>query len=249
VESGDRPRAAPPPRRLRRGPGRRPHCPDRRRQHRPDRWRLVDEFIEVWHRPLAPEDGYSEAELRAAEQRLGCELPAALREWYALAGRRADVWSRQDRLLPPDRLRIDPGSGTLIVRSENQGCEHWGIRVADLSRDDPPVWEVRGSELASPTTTAFACLVLLYEVKFARGVAWAGIEGADEEVRAGATRGLRRCDLPDRYWAASPLQLFEGTNLIVEYHSEDWVYVTARGKDALRGLDGEFRRRLEVYRS
>ncbi len=78
-------------------------------EQRADRWRLVDEFVEVWHRPLAPGDGYAEAELQAAEHRLGFGLPAAVREWYALAGRRADVWSVQDHLRPPgptaDRLR------------------------------------------------------------------------------------------------------------------------------------------------
>ncbi|HEX4608880.1 MAG TPA: TIGR02996 domain-containing protein [Urbifossiella sp.] len=144
-------------------------------ERRQDRWRLVEEFIEVWHRPLAPEDGYSEDDLQAAEHRLGYPLPAALREWYALAGRRGDVWSLQDHLMPPESLWFDPHSDTLIIRSENQSCERWGIPVADLSRDDPPVVEVDAGVPASPTTTAFACLVLLYEVMFAPGSSGLGV--------------------------------------------------------------------------
>jgi uncharacterized protein (TIGR02996 family) len=215
-------------------------------ERRADRWRLVDEFIEVWHRPLDPGDGYTEGELREAEQRLGCGLPAALREWYSLAGRRADVWSVQDHLPPPDQLRIDSTGNTLIVRSENQGCEHWGIRVADLGRDDPPIWVVGSGVQASPTTTAFACLVLLYEARFAPEVVWAvgGLE--DERVRAKAARGLSRCDLPDQYWGG-PIRLYEGVDIILYYHGEAWVHVAARGEDSYRQLDEEVRSHLEVY--
>src|SRR5262245_7867835 len=37
---------------------------------RAERWRLVEEFIGVWHRTLGPGDGFSEAEVVAAEARL-----------------------------------------------------------------------------------------------------------------------------------------------------------------------------------
>jgi uncharacterized protein (TIGR02996 family) len=215
---------------------------------RPDRWGLVDEFVEVWHSPLAPGDGYPEADLRAAEARLGCRLPAALREWYALAGRRGDVWSIQDNLVPPDRLQVDPGSGDLTFRWENQGCERWAIRAADLGRDDPPVAEVDAGVQASPTISAFACLVLVYEAMFAPGGVRAGGEIPDGEVRAAAVRGLSPCDLPGRYWVASPIRVFEGTDLIVQLHGEYWMYVAARGEAAYQSVDDEVRRWLEVYR-
>jgi hypothetical protein len=66
---------------------------------RVERWRLVEEFIEFWFHPLQVGDGCSEAELAATENRRGFPLPAALREWYALSGRRQDMWSSQDELL------------------------------------------------------------------------------------------------------------------------------------------------------
>ena len=36
---------------------------------RQDRWSLLKDFIAEWHGTLQPGDGYSEAELDAAEQR------------------------------------------------------------------------------------------------------------------------------------------------------------------------------------
>ncbi len=137
----------------------------------------------------------------------------------------------------------------MIIRYENQGCERWGIRVADLGRDDPPVWEVDAGGQASPTTTAFACLVLLYEAMFAPEVLWAGGEIGDERVRAAAVHGLSRCDLPDRYWVASPIRLFEGAGIILSYHGEEWVYVAARGEDSYEQVDVEVRGHLEVYKT
>ena len=163
---------------------------------RPARWGLVDEFIEIWHPPLGPEDGYPEDDLRAAEARLRCQLPAALREWYALAGRRTDVWSRQDHLAAPDRLRVEPGSGDLVFR--------WRTRGASGGASGPPTWAgtTRRSwnwapaAPASPTVSAFACLVLVYEAKSAPGVLLAGGQVPDGEVQAAAARGLRRVTCP-----------------------------------------------------
>lgn len=62
---------------------------------RKDRWSLLTDFAAEWHSPLQEGDGYSAAELDAAEQRLGLKLPLALREWYRLMGRRKDIVAMQ----------------------------------------------------------------------------------------------------------------------------------------------------------
>jgi hypothetical protein len=54
---------------------------------RSDRWRLLCDILAAWYRTITKLDGISEAELNAAEQRLGIKIPSALREWYMLAGR------------------------------------------------------------------------------------------------------------------------------------------------------------------
>jgi uncharacterized protein (TIGR02996 family) len=210
-------------------------------------WRLMEEFIDVWHRPLRAGHGSSERELASAEKRLGTRLPAALREWYALAGRRKDVWSRQDRLLPPEQLRFDRAGDALIIRSENQGCERWGIQVGDLGQDDPPVFELEEGARSSPTTTAFALLVLLYEVKFARAVHWYGGEVPEEVLRRPLGTAFHKCELPDRYWVASPVSFFEGTDVLVEIEGNGWAYVAARTKGAFAQVPEELREHLENY--
>ncbi|QFZ21191.1 hypothetical protein [Saccharothrix syringae] len=95
-------------------------------------WRFVREYAEHFVTPLGEGDGCAVDE---AEERLGLRLPAAVREAYALFGRRADLTSIQDELLAPEQLRV--WDDVLVHRVENQGCAHWGVA---LSGDDPPVF-------------------------------------------------------------------------------------------------------------
>ncbi len=49
-------------------------------------WEFIGQLAAEWTAPLAPGDGVSRDTWRAAEQRIGAELPAALREAYLLFG-------------------------------------------------------------------------------------------------------------------------------------------------------------------
>jgi uncharacterized protein (TIGR02996 family) len=199
---------------------------------RPERWRLVEEFISIWRKPLGPRDGYSEDELEAAERRLGFALPLALREWYALAGRRDDVWSIQDHLLAPHEVRVDPTSGLMMFRIENQNCEQWGIRSEDVARDDPPVLAVGPERAVSPAISVFVCQVLLSETKFASGL----ISGAHERGPLDLDRLgelLSPCALSDVDGVTWPTHFFEGSDLLVDVVPRDWAWVTARTETAL----------------
>src|SRR5439155_1077965 len=82
--------------------------PDRRSA----RWDLLRALVRDWYRPLADADGVPETDLQAAEARMSLRLPPALREWYSIAGRRQDIWSRQDTFLGPGELYI---SGETLV--------------------------------------------------------------------------------------------------------------------------------------
>lgn len=93
----------------------------------------------MWHTPLTPEDGTPEAELTAAEEKLGFRLPAALHEAYALFGRRRDLHSNHDSLLSPDDFYVDDRKEALVFREENQGAAYWGVLLTDLDKPDPPV--------------------------------------------------------------------------------------------------------------
>lgn len=103
-------------------------------------WEFIRRFAAEWTAPLAPGDGVSRDTWRAAEQHIGAELPAALREAYLLFGRRPDLTARQDRLVPPRELGFDDSGTAVVFRVENQYCAEWGVAAADLASGDPPVY-------------------------------------------------------------------------------------------------------------
>ncbi|GAA1222450.1 hypothetical protein GCM10009665_10850 [Kitasatospora nipponensis] len=102
---------------------------------RAEAWQFVAEFAAYWQQPLQPGDGWSMAEIEAAERRLGLVLPVALREAYLLLGHRTDLTSNHDTLLKPDELHVVDGA--LVYRVENQGAASWGVLLADLNDEDP----------------------------------------------------------------------------------------------------------------
>src|SRR4029450_4278942 len=109
-------------------------------------WRFIRRFTQSWLTPLTDEDGWTEDDLRAAERRLGLRLPPAIREAYALFGRRQDLTSVQDRLLDPDQLELDVTGEVLIYRVENQSVAVWGVPLAAMEQPDPPVVVARNFE-------------------------------------------------------------------------------------------------------
>ncbi|MFJ5231092.1 SMI1/KNR4 family protein [Kitasatospora sp. NPDC088391] len=114
---------------------------------RAEAWRFVADFAAHWRQPLQPGDGWSAAEVEAAERRLGLVLPTALREAHLLLGHRTDLTSNHDRLLGPDELAVVDGA--LVYRVENQGAASWGVLLEDLDRDDPGT--VMRADLADKT--------------------------------------------------------------------------------------------------
>ncbi|MEU1187169.1 SMI1/KNR4 family protein [Streptomyces sp. NPDC005859] len=141
--------------------------PDRQRA-----WAFIRSFAGAWGDPLTKDDGTPEAELAQAEAILGCRLPTALQEFYALAGARPDLVANQDPLLPPHEMFVHAEcGGVLVFRSENQGCAFWGVRLADLDRDDPPVLvQARHGWVPFLDRVSLACIELvLSEALFGGG--------------------------------------------------------------------------------
>ncbi|MFJ6513417.1 SMI1/KNR4 family protein [Streptomyces sp. NPDC091406] len=103
-------------------------------------WGFVRGFAAHWVGGLEEGDGYTDADLDAAEERLGVRLPAALREAYRFFGRRRDLTSCHDRLLEPDELYVDDAGEALVFRHENQGAASWGVLLESLQEDDPAVF-------------------------------------------------------------------------------------------------------------
>jgi hypothetical protein len=103
-------------------------------------WEFIRGFVKNWSEELGDDDGWSEADLAAAEKRLGIRLPPALREAYLLFGRRQDLTSNHDVLLGPAGLYVDETKEALVFRHENQGAASWGIRLDQLMDEDPAVF-------------------------------------------------------------------------------------------------------------
>ncbi|GII56071.1 hypothetical protein Pth03_44600 [Planotetraspora thailandica] len=136
-------------------------------QSRENAWSFIRGFADAWMKPLRNGDGYGEAELNAAQERLGFELPLALRQALALFGKRPDLSNTMHHLLPPDDLHYD--SELLMFYSENSGAWDCGIRYSNLSLEDPPTvlrpWCshdncVRGIPWFDKLSTACIALVL-----------------------------------------------------------------------------------------
>src|SRR5215469_974335 len=102
-------------------------------------WQWIRAFAGSWLSPLTERDGCGEDELAAAERRLGHRLPAAVREAYALFGKRPDMTSNQDRLLSPGDVDLDYTEEALVFRIENQGVAEWGIQLDHVDQPDPAV--------------------------------------------------------------------------------------------------------------
>lgn len=202
-------------------------------------WDFVRWFAGAWMDcPLGAEDGCAGDELAAAENDLGFELPPALREGFALFGRRDDLTRQQDPLVRPTGLYVDDAlNGVLIFRRENQDCAYWGIPLDEIEQEDPPVM-VESSEGWIPfldrTSMAWVELIL-----------GESLFGADSDnlydacelpgaLVPGLHTGYARVDLPDHpMWASiddSPVRWYAAPGRLVRRDGvEDQSWIHARG--------------------
>jgi hypothetical protein len=100
-------------------------------------WNDFESRVAELFPPLSPGDGLPEADLIEAEQRLGFRLPGKLREYYRRTGRRGDLNHSFNRLAAPGALNVF--GDVLVFYEESQNVIVWGIRLADIGQEDPPV--------------------------------------------------------------------------------------------------------------
>ncbi|MEV7025632.1 SMI1/KNR4 family protein [Kitasatospora sp. NPDC093558] len=195
-------------------------------------WAFVRGFAAYWGGPLGPGDGFADAELDAAERRLGLRLPAALREAYRLFGRRADLTSSHNTLLTPDELYVLDGA--LVYQAENQGCAHWGIPLAELAEDDPatvarPDLADKSQERWEPSESRFsvAAVAMAMAEKLLEDHELTDFAEPEEE-------------LPDVYRELPELgrdcRWFEGPGVLVGVIEDFSMTARARSAEALQAL-------------
>ncbi len=206
---------------------------------REDRWSLLKDFIAEWHGPLEDGDGYSKAEIDAAEQRLGLKLPLALREWYWLGGKRKDLTAVQNFLRSPGRLylREEDGARVLYFYTENQGEPSWGALASDLGLDDPPVYLDETGAIENQTLSEFITQMVVLETACFGG-AYDGNGPANPEALEAVRRNFVRLGFPDWHWPADQVRLYGESDVLIEIEkSKDgyqWIWMGARSQSALR---------------
>ena len=204
-----------------------------RLSNRQDRWSLLKDFIAEWHSPLQPSDGYSEAELDAAEQRLGLKLPIALRELYQLAGQREDVVASQNYLVCPDELEIE--DGILEAYCENQGVVHWGIKPDDLQLPDPPVYlnddgmhgEPQALIRENETLSEFALQMAVCETIITREPLIISAR-SDKDLTAKLKKVEREyvnLGFPDWHWPNYPVRFYGMGDTLALIIEGKWLYL------------------------
>ncbi|WAL74339.1 SMI1/KNR4 family protein [Kitasatospora sp. YST-16] len=195
-------------------------------------WRLVADLAAFWNAPLQPGDGRTDAELDAAEARLGLRLPAALREAHLLLGNRPDLTSNQDTLLPPEELYVDRDH--LVYRVENQSCAYWGVPLAALDQDDPPtvVWPDAADPETAPWTARLSveCLaVVLTEPLFDED---AHVDAG--EVDPASLTGWT--ELPRLYEPGIDTRFFARPDALLAVQGDSWLALRATSEEALDAL-------------
>ncbi|MCU7826022.1 SMI1/KNR4 family protein [Kitasatospora sp. DSM 101779] len=202
-------------------------------------WWFVQDFAEHWVAPLAEGDGWAEADLAAAEERLGHRLPAALREAYGRFGRREDLTANHDPLLGPAELHLDAGGGVLVLRHGKQGAA-WGIPVDELHRPDPSVVLETGGTWRPWLDRLSVALVelVLSESLRAPEDRTDHLEPLDVRTLLGIEEGYVQLPFPDYpvFSAPSGSRWFAGDDVLLREDDGGALYVRARTPEALADL-------------
>jgi uncharacterized protein (TIGR02996 family) len=206
------------------------------------RWRLAEEFIDIWHGGLNPRDGCSEEELRQLEGELGFSMPEQLRHWYRLAGKRRDIWSNQDHFGEiPDWLRRDPSR--LTFRWENQNVRQWYVRIDDVSRPDPPVFTTTGNSQVANSVTEFALFVLVFEAQFTN--IWCQIDPPAAELDHLIPTKYQVSALPTHYGLRFQFHTWEAEERYLLGEPTGWLMATCRTEAAYQQLVADFGSRVQ----
>lgn len=203
-------------------------------------WRFVRRFAEHWLTPLTAADGWGEADLRAAEERLGIRLPTALCEAYGMFGRRED-FTRQDRLLGPGELTVDLTGEALVFRVENQSVACLGVPLAAMDQPDPPVvWAPNFDDAGwQPYLERFslACVeIVLSESLISAGLELSDNRSLDPAAAALLAQRFVRLAIPDYplwFSAGGWVRWFGGPEVLLRDDGGKWLWAYARTPAAL----------------
>lgn len=88
---------------------------------------------------LGSGDGCLITEIEEAEKRLGVRLPESLKEFYLVAGREKRINQFHNRLLAPEKLRVE--AERVVFLEENQWVVYWGVPAVREAQADAAVFQ------------------------------------------------------------------------------------------------------------
>lgn len=94
-------------------------------------------IYETFGYPLTERNCMPSTVIAASERRLGRSLPAALRDFYLVAGRERRFNQALNRVLAPGAWFLD--RQRLVFMEENQSAAWWGVSIRNAASHDPPV--------------------------------------------------------------------------------------------------------------
>jgi hypothetical protein len=148
-------------------------------------------------------------------------LPTAVREWYLLAGDWTqgglNVW------IPPQELTTH--DGTVWILTDTEGINLWGIRVADLDIEDPPVVSDASAEygIVCQNFSRFVAAMIVNDAVFGSATE-EPVELKPDSVRANLMCHVASCC--GEFLADSPLE--SATVVMFAYPSHGPVLAKSR---------------------
>jgi hypothetical protein len=209
---------------------------------------FIEWFAREWLTPLRDGDGCTAEQVAIVEDRLGLRLPASMVTFYRLLGWRNDLTRNQDTLIFLQSLRVVDGA--LVYRIENQACVSWGVRVADLEVDDPPVVFCEGYGDGKPwrpfldSFSLAAVGMVLEESLFGRAGLHASLPVDDVAQIVRLEAVCERLPFPDypAWWQPEVPQAarwFTRPGALIREDSRTWLWVLARDSASLGRLREE----------
>src|SRR5262245_34131263 len=196
-------------------------------------------------RRLRPSDGVPEDEIAAAEDRLGCRAPEALRSFYRLAGQAMDFTEHYDQFLHPSDWSVE--GGKLVFLVENQGVVLYAVDADSTSRDPPVVMASNQETLdwyeVCGQCSEFLDVMLHWEGAFGHAMNSGGFAIVDEAFRELLERDFRTVGEVNGMWAYSK----PGVAACFVQWDGDWrVFVGAANDALLAQAEHDFGIQLET---
>lgn len=158
--------------------------------------------------------GYAEQEIAYLKERFGT-LPEVLELYYRTVGGTNACDAVQDIWIKPEHYKkwkwlqeID----NLVLLQENQGVCSAGIRKADLSLPDPPIYvtEDDGHRLpCAPSVSMFLCAALAYESVFAMPYSSEEFYWLEEEEISVLSSHVKKLPFSLRNWLCAEITLYQ----------------------------------------